>query len=230
MKYRPFLALPIAAACLVFLGPNFVQARAMTSATPFAATLAPITGQHEANLMVPARADLVKTLKAKDIRVGQTFEARLNKTIFLKNGPKLRYGTILIGKVVKDNMKTKGRTSTLALRFTKAKMRNGETIPIKATIVGLYPPRDGIRESFLIGPMPNYWTPQTLQVEQIHALHRANLYSRIAGRNSGVLRSRKNDNMKIGDGSEFALALAEHHGNQQKLMNRMEGRGEKTGA
>ncbi len=230
MKYRPVLALPLAAACVVAFNPHMALARPMASMTPFAATVAPIRGQHEANLMVPGRANLIKPITARNIRVGRQFEARLQKTIHLKNGPILRSGTILIGKVVKDRMRTQGEASTLALRFTRAKMRNGEIIPIKATIVGLYPPRDGVRQSYLIGPMPNYWTPQTLQVEQLHALLRTNLYSRIAGKNSGVLRSDLNDNMRIRSGSEFAIAVAARHGSVPRLINRAEAKSGKTGA
>lgn len=53
---------------------------------------------------------------------------------------------------------------------------------------------------------PNYWTPATLQVDQINALQNIDLHSRIAADNSGVLKSSKG-NIHFGQGAEFALAI-----------------------
>ena len=111
-------------------------------------------------------------------------------------------------------MNTDGKTSTLALLFTKADMKGGKVIPIKATIVGIYPPSSGYGGSYFNGPIPNEWTPSTLQVDQINVLNGIDLHSRIAAKDSGVLVSKKKDNMKLESGSEFALAIAERASGQ----------------
>ncbi|HEV2325308.1 MAG TPA: hypothetical protein VGS10_15255 [Terracidiphilus sp.] len=198
MKYQSALSLPALAACLVLLGPNFAAAR--TAANTTAQTS--IAGQHEAMKMVPARADLTRTLNASNVRAGQQFEAKLSNKVDLKNGPVLPKGTELVGKVVKDQ----SNPSSLTLRFTKAELKNGTAVPIKATIVGLYSAQNQYGESYGMNQMPNYWTPQTLQVDQINALHHIDLHSRIAASNSGVLQSKKN--IRFSQGTEFALAIA----------------------
>jgi hypothetical protein len=54
--------------------------------------------------------------------------------------------------------------------------------------------------------MPNYWTPRTLQVDQVNALHNVDLHSKIAANNSGVMKSDKN--IHFSPGTEFVLAIA----------------------
>jgi len=206
MKHQAVLSLPVAA-CLVFLGPNLAQAKSAAHAQDSMAAASSDTGSSEAMNMVPAEADLVKTLDAKDLHAGQQFQAKLADTIHLKNGPELRKGTELVGTVVTDRMSSDGQTSTLALRFTEAELKNGKVVPIKATIVGIYPPSSGNFYGSL-SQTPNYWTPKTLQVDQIGAMAGIDLHSKIAARDSAVFVSKKKDNMKFNQGSEFAIAIA----------------------
>lgn len=207
MKYQSTLLLPALAACLLLLCPNFALARIIPNATASETAHALIAGQHEAMEMVPAQADLTKALNAKKIKVGQTFDAKLYRKVDLKNGPVLPDGTELVGKVVKDQLDENGRPSILALRFTQAKPKNGKAIPIKATIVGVYPGSNDFPSYYGEAHTPNGWTPKTLQVEQINALNHVDLRSKIAARNSGVLQSTKRD-IHFSSGTEFALAIA----------------------
>ena len=231
MKYRAVLTLSMTAACFIFLGPNLAQARSMTSATTSTSTNTVLShpGKREARLMVPARADLVKSIDARKIRAGQPFEAKLIKTVHLKNGPELPGGTELIGKVVTDRMSNDGKTSRLALRFTRAQLKSGKVVPIKATIVGLYPPVN-YYSSYLNVGMPNYWTPKTLQIDELNALHGVSLHSKIASRNSGVFVSKKKDNMRISEDSQFELAIAKRGTSRQSTISHMKVRGKKSGA
>lgn len=207
MKYQSALSLPVLAACLVFLGPSFAAARSTASSTASDATNASTAGRNDAMKMVPAQAALVKPLSAKNMREGQKFQARLSDKVDLKNGPVLPKGTNLVGRVVKDQVNQNGE-STLTLRFTQARLQNGKTIPIKATIVGLYSVSNQYAQSYGAVQTPNYWTPKTLQVDQINALGHVDLHSKIAAINSGVLQSSKS-NIHFSSGTEFALAIAE---------------------
>jgi hypothetical protein len=209
MNCKGVLSLSTAATFLFFLGPNYAQARAVDGPSAKMTMATPRAGHREAMRMVPARADLMKALDARDIRAGQQFEAKLSRTIRLKNGLELRRGTELLGHVVADKMRNDGETSSLVLRFSRAKVKGGKMIPIKATIVGLYPPDSEYWTSYDDGATPNNWTSKTLQVDQLNVLRGVDLHSKIAARNSGVLVSKKKDNMKIAEGSEFALAIAE---------------------
>src|SRR5215831_6023079 len=164
------------------------------------------TEKTEAAEMVPARAFLLHKLDAKDDKPGSQFIARLADTVHLKSGTELPRDTELLGTVVIDNMRTEGN-SRLALRITKAHLKDGKTIPVKAMIVGIYGP-----ESPYTAPgqeEPNNWTGSMLGVDQLNAMPGVELHSRIAGDNSGVLVTRTKDDVKLAGGSELALAIAQ---------------------
>ena len=113
-------------------------------------------------------------------------------------------------------------TSKLALRFTEAKLKNGQSVPIKATIVGIAPPVNETADNIPVDAgdqVSNSWNDGTLIVDQIDALNGVDLHSRISSTNSGVFVSTKKDNMKLEHGSEFLLAIAQ----QPHPMNNMSG-------
>jgi hypothetical protein len=209
MKRAGGFSLAIGVACLAFSGPGFAQTPNAASApangasaySSDSANSNSTAGQQEATMMVPAEANLSKALDAKDSQQGKQFTAKLAETVHLKNGPELPRGTTLIGTVGTDDMQLKGN-SKLALQITEAKLRDGKTIPIKATIVGIAP--SGTPEYSDSNP----WTQTTLQVDQIGAMKDVDLHSRIAGHNSGVFVTTTKDDVKLGSGSEIMLAIA----------------------
>lgn len=169
------------------------------------------TGQHEATRMVPANAALLRTINAKDVAPGYQFKAKLSRAAKLDDGTKLPAGTVLLGKVEQDDMQLQG-TSKLALRFDQAVLKDGKIIPIKATIVGVYPPQAVNAEDYPVvagNQVPNGWNDGTLQVDQINALPGVDLHSKIKSQNSGVFVSTKKDEVKLNTGSEFQLAITD---------------------
>jgi len=208
MKYQSALSLPALAACLVLLGPNFAAATTAPNVTASEPARASNAGSNQAMQMVPAQADLTNTLDSRNARVDQKVEATLNSKVELKNGPVLPKDTVLVGEVIENQTSNNNQPSVLTLRFTQADLKNGKTIPIKATIVGLYSAQSHYQPfSGMMTQTPNYWTPQTLQVDQINALHSVDLHSKIAEHNSGVVRSNKH--IRFLPGTEFSLAIAE---------------------
>ena len=205
MKRKSAITLLIAPVALTLLLWQSSLAQTAQSST------APAAGTHEAALMVPARAYLLRDLDAKKDHSGDTFEAKLSDTVHLKNGPELPKGTIFIGVVTDDEMQLHA-LSKLALRITSAKLSDGKSIPVKATIVNIDAPQSTDAEGYPVEPgkqMPNDWNKKILATDQIDALHDVDLHSRISGKNSGVFVSTKNDNMKLKEGSELELAIAE---------------------
>src|SRR5215469_171793 len=194
-------ALSVATLSLALLSPAFGQSTA--PATP---NDQPETAQ-QAQQMVPARATLSHALNAGDAQSGSQFRAILNDNVHLNGGAVLHRGDTLVGKVVTDDMNTPGK-SRLALRITDAVLKNGQTIPVKATIVGLYPP-DDFPSNGVVQPeqLPNTWTHGILRVDQPGVVHGVDLHSSVSSANSGVFVSAKN-NVKIPGGSELALAIA----------------------
>lgn len=176
-------------------------------------------GQREADHMVRARATLLHKLDAHDTAPGYQFRAKLADNVHLNDGVELHRGDTLLGNVVTDDMNTTGR-SRLAIRFSQAMLKNGQTIPIKATIVAAYAPGDLVNDEDFdqYQQVPNSWNDGTLRIDQINALHNVDLHSRIASHDSGVFVSTKDSDVKIPAGSEMALAIAGR--NNAASMNR----------
>jgi hypothetical protein len=183
----------------------------------------PHRGMHEAMRMVPARAVLDRALSADKTKDGYEFRAKLAQNVQLHNGPELPEGTTLVGKVVKDDMNVSG-ASKLALRFTHAELKDGQVLPIKATVVGVFHGETEGPEGFPVSPgdqIPNSWNDGTLAVDQIGVMSGIDLHSKISSRNSGVFVAKDKKNMTIPANSEIALAIAaQHHG-----MHGMKGMG-----
>lgn len=212
MKPGKTISFSIAVAFLAFVTPQLVRAQgeqAMNStghSTYSSPIQNPTAAKEEAALMVPAQAHLAKTLDARKSQAGSQFEAIVDGTVRLQNGTELPRGTVLVGKIASDEMRA-GGTSSLALRFTEAKLKNGQTVPIHAMIVGIGGPvayDSGYPASAGAPPM---WNRQTLQVDQVGALSNVDMHSRIAGANSGVFVSTKKDDVKLAGGSQITLAI-----------------------
>jgi hypothetical protein len=168
--------------------------------------------------MVPARAYLKNKLDAKHAQPGTTFTANLSESVQLKNGPKLPRGTQLTGAVTANDTQTDG-TSRLALTIAEAHLKNGETIPVKATIVGVWGPEDETAQGYNVAPgeqEANDWTESFLTIDEVNATPGTDLHSEIASQNSGVfVTKKKNSDVKLAAGSELAVAIAKQDNVQQ---------------
>ncbi len=208
MKRKIVLPLSIAVLSLAFFASKEMQAKAPKNppVSPSAEAAGLETG---AARMVPARAGLVKPIDSKKIQAGQQFEAVLNSKVQLKNGPELPRGTVLIGTAATGDSQT-GGSSKLILRFTQAKLKDGKIIPVKATIVGLFP------ASSLESEDKELWNPKCLRVDQAVDSYGVQLHSNIADSDSGVFVSTKGNAVKLSLGSWIALAIEAQPDGQQK--------------
>lgn len=200
-------ALALATALLAF--PVFAYSQTPNNQSSMQSIQAPIAGHHEASLMKPARAELVKNLDAAHDQSGQAVDAKLQSKVRLTNGTELPRGTMLLGKVTADDMQQQGR-SKLALRFDEARLKDGTTVPIRATIVGFYGPEDASAEidpQHAMALTSNDWTAKTVQLDQQDVLPGVDLHSKIASQNSGVFVSTKKDDVKLRQGSEIEFAI-----------------------
>ena len=128
----------------------------------------------------------------------------------MSDGTELPKGTMLLGKITTDDMQQQG-TKKLALRFDQARLKDGTTVPIRATIVGFYA-ASGWR---LTDEAPaNNWTASTLEFDQEGIASGVDLHSKIASQNSGVFVSTKKDDVKLKQGSEIQFAIAAANGGQ----------------
>ncbi len=159
-------------------------------------------GASEAAQMVPAIATLPHTLDADKDHLDSTFEAELDHKITLSDGTVLPSHTVLSGRITRDDMQSAGK-SEFALRFDQAQLKNGKTVPIKATIVDIARPSSDTDEY----AVSNDWTSQTLTVEQLNVVSGVDLHSEIAGNDSAVFVSTTKHDVKVPAGSELKLAI-----------------------
>lgn len=192
-------ALSIATLSLVMLTPAFGQ-------TPDQGSQDNQTGSSEAQHLVPALASLTHALDSNSVHTGDQFRATLTGNVHLNGGLELHHGDALLGQVADDDTNTAGK-SRLAIRFTQAVLKNGQTIPVKATIVALYTPDSLVGDSGTPDAIPNNWNNGIVQVDQIGVVKNVDLHSSISSQNSGVFVSTQRNNVKIPAGSELALAI-----------------------
>jgi hypothetical protein len=163
------------------------------------------TASREAASMVPVNAVLSRALDARKDPIGSVVQAKLIEKARLSDGTELPSGSILMGKVVQDDMQQQGM-STLSLRFDQALLKDGKVVPVRATIVAILRPvgEAGFGEGYV---SPNDWTDATLQVDQEGVLPGVDLHSGIASQNSGELVSTKKDDVKLSRGSQVQFAV-----------------------
>jgi hypothetical protein len=194
-------ALSFAALSLAMLTPAFAQTPTQSSQDNQS------NGVSVTEHLVPAVASLTRTLDTNSAHQGDQFRATLGNNVHLNDGVELRHGDVLVGTVVADDANTPG-SSRLAVRFTQAVLKNGQTVPIKATIVGLTTP-DGLTSDHYSAPdqVPNGWNDGTFSVDQIGVVKDVDLHSKISSQNSAVFVSTKRSDFKIPARSEFDLAI-----------------------
>jgi hypothetical protein len=224
-KLKPAQALALAAT-LTFLPvtlcaqqPDANASQASTAVMNQAAPAGQQPGQQEAGHMVPASVMLLQNIDARKMQPGDDFKAKLSGKVHLTNGTELPSGTIFEGTLANDDMNMQGN-SKLVLRFTKANLKDGTTIPIKATIVAVYTPQNeiGYSDSYnsdFRGRVPNSWNDGTLAVDQIGVASGVDLHSKVSSQNSGVLVTATKDDVKLAVGTDFSLAVAAGQGSPQ---------------
>ena len=220
MKSTGLFSFPIAVLSAALLLSGLANAQS-TMDSEDAANQSDQLATQQAAQMVAARAYLTHKLDARDAKPGAQFTAILSQAVQLKSGTKLPRGTELVGTIATDDMQVNGN-STLALRITQAHLKDGTTIPLKATIVGVWGPENENAQGYNVAPgeeEANDWNQNVLTVEQINAVSGVDLHSKVAADNSGVFVAKKKDDVKISAGSELALAIAEQGNGQQQNGN-----------
>lgn len=90
--------------------------------------------------MVPAIAQLDKTLDAKKAKQGDPVTAKLQRDVQIPNSEALPKNTVLEGHVDQVQASDHKSDSTMTVTFDKAKLKDGRELPIKATVVAVSEP------------------------------------------------------------------------------------------
>jgi hypothetical protein len=160
---------------------------------------------------VPGVVQLTHSLDARNLFPGATFQARLIDTIHLNNGMKLPSGTLIAGTVVQDDMQPEGKI-TFALRFSQARLKNGKTIPITATVLDVSTGTEAVEnEQSVFEPVlvvPRNLTSHSDDVDVIDVNPGIDLHGRANSPNSGVFVATTKNGIRFPTHTQIELALA----------------------
>ena len=97
------------------------------------------TADSSASWLAGGTARLNRAIDSQTARQGDAVEARLIDAVKTPDGVKLPTGTELHGTVSAVKASQDGGPSSISLRFDKAELKNGKTVPVKVTVIGAYP-------------------------------------------------------------------------------------------
>lgn len=110
---------------------------APTQATPTQSAAQPA---HRTLQMVQAQAQLDKTIDSKKAKQGDPVTAKLVADVKVPDAQPLPKNTVLEGHVDQVTASDHKSDSTMVVTFDKAKLKDGQEVPIKATILAMAEP------------------------------------------------------------------------------------------
>ena len=110
--------------------------------------------------MVQAKAELQKTLDAKKAKQGEPVTAKLSDDVQIPNAQTLPKNTVLEGHVDETQVsQDKHGSSSVTVTFDKAKLKTGQELPIKATVVAIAQPNYNTSQAGAPGAAPSGGAP-----------------------------------------------------------------------
>lgn len=119
--------------------PTQAQPQPQSSGDSTAGSATAAQPQHKLE-MVPVHAELSKTLDTKKAKQGDVVNAKLEESVQIPNAQELPKNTVLEGHVDQVTASANKSDSTMVVTFDKAKLKDGQELPIKATVIGLSEP------------------------------------------------------------------------------------------
>lgn len=191
---------------------RILQSAALLMATALFAVgpaLAASTTLPSSNLhLMSVNAKLNKAINSRNLKLGQPVTAHLTMKLHTTSGVTLPRRTQLIGKVC-HIQHGQGKAMSISLIFTRARLKNGRVIPIKATLLGAMPPSYGYSygaaDQF---PDSSKSVPSNTQIDQEPgALNHVALHSSVHSQNSGTFKSTRGK-IDLRAGTQLRIAIA----------------------
>lgn len=161
--------------------------------------------------LVSAGARLIQNIDTKDVAPGQLITAKLTSNVKDGESMDLPKGTMLIGKVEHVQMSKDKGPAKLSLVFDQAKLSDGKTIPVKATLLAAYPADAGSywapTGDSVLPSEPHFISPKEQIDQEPGVLSHVALHSAVASKASGVFVSKDRD-INLKSGTQFQIALA----------------------
>lgn len=160
--------------------------------------------------MVPAAAMLAKALDTKKAKQGDPVLAKLEQPLMTGN-LNLPKDTELVGQVDQVTASLHKSDSMIVVTFNQVKLKNGQMVPVKATVLQLAPPVSaipaGVDGSSPAGG-PSGDSQQGSGASGWGGLPGVTLKSDIHDQNSGTFAS-KGKNVHLPDGTQMEIAVAQ---------------------
>ena len=160
--------------------------------------------------LVGVTGQLNHVLDAASAHPGEAVKIRLNEAAKTAQGTRLEKGTILVGTVTAVTPSANGGPSSVSLDFTSAQMKDGKQIPVKVTLVGVYPSNEASLEQYgqsTMGSAPRRIASQDKFDQESAALHNVSLHSAVQDNNSGTF-TQKDGNVKLVAGTFLQVGIA----------------------
>ena len=155
-------------------------------------------------------ARLDHQLDSQTAQKGQRVEAKLDHNVKTADGTELPGGTQLEGTVAAVTASQNGGPGTISLRFDKAALKDGKTVPVKVTIIGAYPNDENqlaVYGEQTMGPAPRHVAAKDRFDQEPGMLSHIAMMSRVSGHNSGTFTN-KNGNVKLQRGTFLQVGIA----------------------
>jgi hypothetical protein len=179
--------------------PQILKSLGLASALIVLPGFALAQNQAGAVQLKPADAVLVQALDAKSAKPGQNVTARLTSSIETSDGVKLPSGTELLGRVDTVKASEEKGASTLSLTFNQARLKDGKTLPVKATLVGFSPAGSS-------DVLPGSVAPDGAFDQEPGAIGAVAMHSEVQQNVSGTLTD-AHHNIRLGQGTQLMIAV-----------------------
>lgn len=164
--------------------------------------------------LVSANAQLTQNLNTNSATEGQVVTAKLTANVKNAGQIELPKGTTLVGKVTQVEKASGSAPTKLTLTFDQAKLPNGQTVPVKATILGAYPANYGSYSTetgdtgATMAVQPRVIRSDEQVDQTAGALGNVEMHSAVQSDASAVFTS-KNHDVDLRRGTRFQLAIGE---------------------
>jgi hypothetical protein len=197
-------ALGVATASFICAGAAWAQPHVSTHES---------TMQQQSGELVGATVRLQQKLDARRAHEGQVVRARLDDSV-KADGVRLAKGTELTGKVDRVQASTGGGPSMLSVVFSQARMKDGRSIPVKVTVIGVYPADEAalaVDGAATMPPPPRHVSSGTRIDQQPGLVGRVSLHSAVQSPDSATFRDDRG-NLKLGAGTFLQVGIAPANG------------------
>ena len=171
------------------------------------------TADSSASWLAGATARLDRAIDSQTAKQGDVVEAKLINTMKTPEGTALPAGTELHGTVAAVKASQNGGPSSISLRFDKADLKNGKSLPVRVTVIGAFPSDENqlsVDGQASMAPVEKHVSLKDRFDQEAGTLSHIAMHSRASGSNSATF-SNKSGDVKLRAGTFLQVGIAQQH-------------------